>query len=394
MAAAIDWATAERVARFVAARNSPELPVGYHTIHRQFEDFTAQAQDLVEAHLGWSSFSGRARARVVDRADWAKANIASFRRMLRPLTERVEARMQPGLASAVSSRIAGAELGALLGWMSSRVLGQYDLLVLEDEDPDDQDIVYFVGPNIAAIERRFGFPPEEFRLWVALHEVTHRTQFTGKPWLREYFLSQVDELTRLADPDPDRFFVAIGRAAEALRRRTNPLDGGVAALFASEEQRRAMDRVGGLMSLLEGHGDVTMNRAGADLIPSAERFHDALHARRAEVKGFTKLLQKLLGIEAKMLQYSQGEEFIAAVEEAGGRELLELAFAAPANLPTIDEIRNPRLWIDRSASMERPAPAAVPVTAPVVGPDPVSVIERTPEPDTSPRSGPTFDADE
>ncbi len=347
MAAAIDWATAERVAKFVATRNLPELPVGYSAIHRQFDELTAQAQELVEAHTGWTSSAGKARARVVDRHDWTRANIASFRRMLRPLTDRVEQRLQPGLASAISSRVAGAELGALLGWMSQRVLGQYDLLVLEDEDPHDQDLVYYVGPNIAAIERRFDFPSDEFRLWVALHEVTHRTQFTAKPWMRDYFLSQVSVLTDLADPDPDRFFVAIGRAAEALRNKVNPLDGGLATLFASEEQRLAMDRVGGLMSLLEGHGDVTMNRAGGAAIPDTERFHETLHARRSEVKGAARVIQKLLGIEAKMLQYAQGEEFIAAIEAAGGPALLELAFDRAANIPTIDEIRNPQLWLER-----------------------------------------------
>ena len=102
----------------------------------------------------------------------------------------------------IGRHIAGAEVGALLGWMSTRVLGQYDLLVIEDENPDDQDIVYYVGPNILALEKRFAFPPREFRLWLALHEVTHRAQFTGVPWLRPYFLSLVESSAGRRRPRP------------------------------------------------------------------------------------------------------------------------------------------------------------------------------------------------
>lgn len=354
MADAVDWATAERVATAIAKRGGhrPSSPA----TKREFEELTAQAQALVEAHTGWTSQSGLARARVVDRTDWIRANIASFQRMLRPLTERMEERLLPGPANFVASRVAGAEMGAVLGWMSTRVLGQYDLLVLEDENPDDQDLVYYVGPNIEALEQRFDFPTREFRLWVALHEVTHRTQFTGKPWLRAYFLEQVTSLMTMADPDPARFFAAIGRLAEAIRTRRNPLDdGGIVTLFASDEQRRSMERVGGLMSLLEGHGDVTMDRAGGDRVPSAERFGSVLRARRNNASTPAKAVQKLIGIEAKLAQYEQGEQFIAAIERVGGSGLLERAFEGPESLPTLAEIRRPDDWITRMGGASLPA---------------------------------------
>ncbi|MEZ5321259.1 MAG: zinc-dependent metalloprotease [Microthrixaceae bacterium] len=267
MPSAIDWRTAQVVATTIA-RRAPHDRDAEAGLVADFEDLTAQAQTLVEAHTGWRSEAGAARARVVDREAWVRANIASFKRMLRPMTDRLEEHLGRGPTAFASAKVAGAELGVLLGWMSTRVLGQYDLLVLEDEDPDDQDIVYYVGPNIAALENRHSFPNREFRLWVALHEVTHRTQFTGKPWLRHYFLEQVSSLMTMADPDPARLFDALGRVAEAIRQRRNPLDdGGVVALFADRRQRETMDRVGGLMSLLEGHGDVTMDRAGGDRIP-------------------------------------------------------------------------------------------------------------------------------
>lgn len=350
MTDAVDWALAAQV----AARFSGSDPFAnsYHSVGMaaEFAELTERAQAYVEAETGLRSAAGDARARVVGRDDWVRANLASYRRLLHPVLTRLGEASGP--ANVLSGKIAAVELGGLLGWMSTRVLGQYDLLVLEDEDPDEQDLVYYVGPNILALEKRHGFPPTEFRLWVALHEVTHRTQFTGVPWLRPYFLGLVEELMGAADPDPARLFTAVGRVAEAVRTRTNPLeDGGVMALFATPEQRSAMERVGGLMSLLEGHGDVTMDRAAVDQVPSADRFARVLRARRTEMNLATKLLQRVIGLEAKLAQYEQGERFIAEVEKVGGPALLHRAFEQPENLPSMVEIRDPRVWLRRMGAV-------------------------------------------
>jgi coenzyme F420 biosynthesis associated uncharacterized protein len=243
----------------------------------------------------------------------------------------------------------------MLGWMSTRVLGQYDLLVIEDENPEEQDLVYYVGPNVLALERKFAFPTDEFRLWLALHEVTHRAQFTGVPWLREHFLGLVNRTLDAVDPDPQRFIEGMKRMMEIRKQGGDPLaDGGVAALVASPEQRDVLDEIAGMMSLLEGHGDVTMDRAGADLIPSAERFGRVLRNRRNSAKGMVKLFQRLIGLDAKIQQYAQGEAFIAAVESAGGTQLLDRAWEGPEALPSIQEIRDPDQWIERMQSAVAP----------------------------------------
>jgi coenzyme F420 biosynthesis associated uncharacterized protein len=232
--------------------------------------------------------------------------------------------------------------------MSGRVLGQYDLLVIEDEDPEEQDLVHYVGTNILALEKKYAFPPREFRHWLALHEVTHRMQFTGVPWMREHFLGLVDGMVSAVDADPKDLLNAVTRAAEEIRRGHNPLDeGGLAGLFTTEAQRNLMEHIGGLMSLLEGHGDVTMDRAGADQIPNAVRFGQVLRQRRQQANPAIRLLQKLIGLEAKLKQYEQGERFIEAVEEAGGPERLDRAWEEPANLPTMAEIRDPDAWLAR-----------------------------------------------
>ena len=348
MSGVIAWDLAERVAVRFSGQEPFADSYHYDALAPDFAELTATAEGRVSATTGLVSAAGPARARVVDRPAWIAANLASFQRLLRPLTEKLGDRMGAGPLAPVARQIAGAEVGALLGWMSTRVLGQYDLLVAEDESREDQDIVYYVGPNVLALEKKYAFPPREFRLWLALHEVTHRAQFTGIPWLRAHYLGLVDEVVGAVDPDPKRFLVALGRVADDLREGRKPLDdGGLAAVLASPEQRLALDRVAGLMSLLEGHGDVTMDRAGADRIPSAARFGRVLRQRRRQANGLAKLLQRLLGLEAKLAQYEQGERFIEAVEAVGGPSALDTVWEDPARLPTLAEIRDPAGWLAR-----------------------------------------------
>lgn len=351
--APVDWSVARRVAVRVAGQEPLAASYHYERLATDFAEVTSEAEELVAETTGLRSASGRARARVVGRDGWVDANLASFQRLLRPLTDKMGERMaeRQGLRavpSTIGRRAAGLEVGVVLGWMATRVLGQYDLLIVEDEDPDDQDVVYYVGPNVLALEKRYAFPPREFRLWLALHEVTHRAQFTGIPWLRGHFLSLVQKSLDAVDPDPRRFLDALGRAVDDMRSGRSPLDeGGIATLLASPDQREVFGRIGGLMSLLEGHGDVTMDRAGVGRVPSAPRFSRALRERRSQVGGVAKLLQRLLGIEAKLNQYRQGEAFIAYVEEHGGPDALEAAWRGPEWLPTLAEIRTPQEWLDR-----------------------------------------------
>ncbi len=350
---AVDWGLAERVA--VRAAGTDPFHRSYHadSLVADFDELTTLAEEQVAIATGLRSLAGPARARVDDRGDWIRANIASFQRLMRPVTNRLEEKMGTGMVAPVARRVAGAEVGALLGWMSSRVLGQYDLLVIEDENPEEQDLVHYVGPNILALEKKFAFPPREFRQWLALHEVTHRMQFTGIPWMREHFLGLVDGMVSAVDEDPKQLLDAVTRAAEQIRQGTNPLDeGGLAAVFSTSSQRDLLEHIGGLMSLLEGHGDVTMDRAGADQIPNAVRFGQVLRQRRQNANPAIKLLQKLIGLEAKLKQYEQGERFIEAVEEAGGEKQLDRAWEDPANLPTMTEIRDPQSWLDRVGVVE------------------------------------------
>ena len=229
----VSWDLAERVAAW--AGNRKPLPDDYRPdeLQREFADLTAQAEELVAASTGLRSPTGLARTRVTDRAGWVHVNIASFQRLVGPHLDRLDPSAKLASANSLTARLAGpmagagrivtgTQMGLVLGWLSTRVLGQYDLLLTE-EFVEDQDIVYFVGPNIVALEQRHGFEPNEFRLWLALHEVTHRCQFTAIPWIRDHFLSLVNQGLGSLDADPSRFAEALRRMTDEIRAGRNPL---------------------------------------------------------------------------------------------------------------------------------------------------------------------------
>jgi coenzyme F420 biosynthesis associated uncharacterized protein len=349
---------AERVAGWLVRREAPPPSYRPAAMQAELDELTARAESLVAAATGLHPPTP-ARARVIDRAGWVHANVESFQRLLGPSLEKFEARrsersgslplalrLPPPLAGA-GRTVSGTQLGLVLSWMSTRVLGQYDLL-LSDERAEEQDLVYYVGPNVVAMEERHGFPPGQFRLWLALHEVTHRCQFTAVPWLRDHFVSLVDQGLEPFLSDPRHVLEAIRRAAGEVRSGRSPFDdAGMLGLVAGPEQLDALRRVQALMSLLEGHGDVTMDRAGAAEVPGAERFSRVLRERRQQVRGPAKLLQKVLGLDAKMRQYAEGEGFVTAVERAGGRDLLDRVWRGPEWLPSLPEIRDPDRWVSR-----------------------------------------------
>ncbi len=348
-ASLIDWDRAERVAIHFAHRR-PFPPPGPLDLRAPASDL----EDRIEKVTGLRSAAGTGTPQLIDRATWIRANITSFQRLLEPLLDSWQTRLKGGTGT-IARQIAGAELGTMLGWMSTRVLGQYDLLFGRDGGGTTSaadGAVYLVGPNLAAVEHRFGFDPAEFRSWVLLHELTHRAQFTGVPWMREHFSGLVDQSLAFANPSPG---VLASSLKESLRSPTDARqrvrDGGLIGLVASPEQRALMERIGGLMSLLEGHGDVTMTRAAGGIVPSAERFAHVLAVRRKQGNPLSRLVQRLIGLEAKLDQYAAGERFIAAIENVGGERAVDRCWERPEHLPSLHEIRDPQRWAARMESL-------------------------------------------
>ncbi len=281
---------------------------------------------------------------VIGRLEWVDRNIASFQHLIEPAAKKLSRSDDEGTGG-VAQRIVERESSALLGVLSRRVLGQYELVLPTGEDGDS---VAYVGPNLLQMERTHQFRPSEFRFWVALHELTHRAQFQGVPWLRGYFLSLVEELVEASVPEAGRLRSIADEIIER-RRSGSPLidERGIFGLIATETQQGIVDRVQALMSLLEGHGHVVMDRIGAEELRSQDRMSRVLKGRRKDKR--TAAFFRVTGLEMKVRQYEQGERFIKKVERLSGWETVNLAFRGASSLPTLEEIERPELWLSRVA---------------------------------------------
>jgi coenzyme F420 biosynthesis associated uncharacterized protein len=300
--------------------------------------------DLSTAHVrgftGLEAGERTAPVLVIDRPAWTPPNADGFATLLAPVIEKMqERRGEPGpLTQAVGSRVTAAEVGGLLGFMSSRVLGQFDPF----HEPTGR--LLLVAPNIVHVERELGVDPSDFRLWVCLHEETHRVQFTAVPWMRDHLFA---EIGRLADTVvPQRLLdEGLKRVTEAIR--SGGKGGSLLDLMGSPEQKAILERVTAVMSLLEGHADVVMDGVGPDVIPSVGAIRRRFDERRKGAGSLDRLLRRLLGLEAKMAQYRDGAHFVRSVVDKVGMSEFNAVFASPDNLPSRPEIDDPDAWIAR-----------------------------------------------
>ncbi len=354
----ISWNIAQKVATKISSRDALSA-IEWTNLRRDFDELTPIAESQVAKFTGLKVQGNPARATVVDRGGWIEANAKSFEHLLSPLLDKLPERKSifggtfADVFGVVGRAVSGTEVGALLGWMSGKVLGQYDAILAGMRERSGSGSGYgevmYVGPNILQIERRYGFPPRQFRLWIALHELTHRAQFLGVPWMQDYFFSLVDEIVDASLPEPGQMWDVIQKILRNPKAETNQVisEIGLFGMFMDESQRASFSKVQGLMSLLEGHGDSVMDGAAGELVPLASHFSKILTMRRKKASGVSKLFMTLIGMDAKMRQYSQGEEFVREVHEAGGRQLFDRVWEAPEFLPVAEEIANPKLWIER-----------------------------------------------
>ncbi len=304
------------------------------------------ASRLVEEHTGLAA-PDDPMVLVIDRIEWVERNLAFFSELLKPLEAPLgEAVGDEPAGGVVSQRLLGFETGAVLGLISRRVLGQYELLLPSDEGPDH---ICLPAPNILEMERRFQLHPGDFRFWVMLHEVTHRLQFTAVPWLRDHFLNLARQLAGSARPaDPARFRLAAKRLYRALEQRRPPLgEAGLPGLMATREELALLDEVQALMSLVEGHGHVVMDQIARQRLATWPRMA-ALFTNRRQTGRMAALL-RLSGLEMKLRQYEDGRRFVEEVEEEGGPGTINLVWESPRTLPTRAEIENPAAWLARVA---------------------------------------------
>ncbi|MEV6329688.1 zinc-dependent metalloprotease [Streptomyces sp. NPDC051909] len=298
---------------------------------------------------------------VVDRAGWIKANVAGFRELLSPLLDKMRERRSttPGgtVLSAVGGKVTGVELGMLLSFLASRILGQYETFAPATRElpagADGGGRLLLVAPNIVHVERELDVSPHDFRLWVCLHEETHRTQFTGVPWLRDHLQGEIQSFLAATDVDPSTVVERLREAAQALAGGRPEGEQGepspsLVELVQTPEQREILGRLTAVMSLLEGHADYVMDGVGPDVVPSVTEIREKFQQRRA--RGASRLdlaLRKLLGLDAKLRQYRDGERFVRAVVDQVGMDGFNRVWTSPNTLPTKTEIARPADWVAR-----------------------------------------------
>ncbi|CAN5214814.1 zinc-dependent metalloprotease [soil metagenome] len=288
------------------------------------------------------------RLRVADRSEWIDFNIKGFGRLIEPLVNRAAAGTN-GVTWAFGAATLTTQIGLLLGFLSSRVLGQYDTgpvpLDGSSQTSREPGEVFFLDGNIVSAADRIGVPVDGLRLWIVLHEMTHALQFEGFPWLREHLGTMLEEVvTPLADRLGPR--EAIMRVVETAR------SGGrdVQRLLLNGDQREAFDRMQATMSVIEGYSDYVMHNVGRAIVPGYDHLSRRMAQSRMQRSPLETLIFRISGLDAKIEQYRLGEEFASAVVSRQGMEGLNRVWESPETLPSLAEVRDPGLWMYR---MER-----------------------------------------
>jgi coenzyme F420 biosynthesis associated uncharacterized protein len=345
----VEWSLARRVARLAAGDDRPvELDVDLRAVCAEMELHVAGCTRLELA-------AAAPPAEVVSRAEWASMNLGAFERLLDPVADRLEDRLAFAGPLAGALRLAAgatvaAEAGLVMGYVSQRILGQYELSLLGGDTPPR---LVFVAPNLDNAVRELGVDAESFFGWVAIHELTHVFQFQGVPWLRDHLGGLIRRYMDTLEiriehgnagglpslPDP-------AKLVEAFR------EGGLAALVQTGEQRELMNRINEAMAVVEGYSEFVMDELGSRLLPAYEGLREAMDRRRRSRSAPERVLQRLLGLELKLRQYELGRSFCDAVVEREGMDTLNRVWSGPRALPSARELRSPRLWLERIRTRE------------------------------------------
>jgi coenzyme F420 biosynthesis associated uncharacterized protein len=345
MSSLIDWDVAARAAK----RFSPPSPgvsrsEAEHVVGELYRA-SAVAADHVAELTRLDEPPVTAATRVVDRPAWIDANAGGMRAIMTPIVDRLTAEHPLGrVAESVGGRVTGTQVGLVLGFLSGKVLGQFEFF----DRPGGQ--LLLVAPNLVAVERQLEVEPTDFRLWVCMHEVTHRVQFTAVPWLRQHMLDEIAALGETIDADPAelrrRLFDAVGELVKVVRGQGS--GAGLLSVLATPEQRAVLDRVTAFMSLVEGHAEWVMNAVSPTVIPSQQVIESRFAARRRKGGNpLDRLVRRLLGMEAKTRQYVDGSAFVRAVVDRVGVPGFNAIWTSRETLPTKAEISDPSRWIAR-----------------------------------------------
>jgi coenzyme F420 biosynthesis associated uncharacterized protein len=349
----IDWSLARQVARLAAGGDEPQA------YDADLAPVCAELEGPVRDYTGLEPSGPVPPPELVSRAEWASANLESLSGLLDPVAERLDSRLSFAgpLAGALrmgAAATVAAEAGLVMGYVSQRVIGQYEVSLLSG---DRAPRLLFVAPNLRRAVRELEVEPASFERWICAHELTHVLQFQGVPWLRDQMASQVRRYLRSVEVRIDSgaagglpALPSPARLVEAFR------EGGLAALVQTHEQRGVMSRLQATMALVEGYAEHVMDALGERLIPELDTLRAAMQRRRRSRSAPERVVERLLGLDLKLLQYERGKAFCDAVVQEGGIESLNLVWREPAALPSEHELAQPQAWLGRVGGHPVPRP--------------------------------------
>jgi coenzyme F420 biosynthesis associated uncharacterized protein len=350
----LDRALTQRIANAVsrAPTGRGPAPAGPAVLPGDLAAICDDAEARVVAYTGLRPAAPLPPAEAVSRSGWIAANVTSMGALLDPLGERLTGGaagsigLLRGPARAAAGTLISAEAGALTGYLSQRVLGQFEFVLV---DPDAPARLLFVAPNIAQAATRLNADDEELLTWIAFHEVTHAVQFAGVPWLRPYLAGLVSELLESLEVRIDPRSLLRLPAVDDVRGLIAGLrEGGLVAVLGGAGRRELLERVQGVMGVVEGHAEHVMDVVGAQALPSLDALRAALDRRRRERPPLIALLERLIGLDVKLRQYEDGKRFCDAVAAAAGPAGLHEVFGGPQQLPSAAELKDPEAWMRRT----------------------------------------------
>jgi coenzyme F420 biosynthesis associated uncharacterized protein len=349
----IDWIIAQRIATFVAGTGQAREPTA------DLAALAAESEARVVAYTGLEPARPLPPPEGIGRREWVSTNINSMRLLLDPVLQRANENLGP-LKPAVEigmGIVLSTEVGVVLGYLAQRVLGQYELVLLDEAVDDRPPRLLFVLPNLGQAVQTFGAEEQQFMTWVTLHEVTHAVQFAGVPWLHPHVAGLVRELLKSAEVRLDAPRKLQVPSLDEVRRVVSHLRrGDLISIVTTTPERETLDRVQAVMAVIEGHAEHVMDAVAPDLLPSLPKLRAALDRRRRSQSGLSRLVARLLGLELKLRQYEQGKYFCDEIVRARGVAAVRHLWSSPEALPTLAEIQDPAAWLAREMPGELEQP--------------------------------------
>jgi coenzyme F420 biosynthesis associated uncharacterized protein len=347
----VDWSLAERLATALGG-DGPAWDGDADELRAE----SARAAHLVRRYTGLRPRSSIPDAELIDRREWARVNLDSFRDMSADIERELAKRMEgsgrgAGLGRTIASAATGAEVGLTVGYLSQKVIGQYDVALI---GPTREPRLLFVGPNLSSARARLDVDREQFLSWIALHETTHAVQFAAVPWLRPYLGGIASELfgNAAVEVKPGELLAKLTsmNPKELLRTITS---GELATLLLTDSQREHVDRLMAAMTVVEGYAEHVMDAVGDQLDSGYAELRRRLDRDRERRGPLDAIVSKLLGLEMKMAQYKRGKVFCDAVAEQAGIRALNVVWRDAESLPTSQELDDPEGWIERTGAGSR-----------------------------------------